>query len=198
MCILNTHVKLQDTCLHAARFFQGFASAATPFVCSRTTCWDSSSKLTFRRLPQGYVLRRIKPTDRVTALRDWSARFMECEEAFVRLCDVLPSLAVYKVCESDYGGCEEELASSALLRSNGEIGMTATRESHRRMGLATFLTWQLTKLASEEMGLAFVTITRENKTSRHMHENLGYRSTTQVRHIVYAPHDFDADWIENE
>merc|ERR1719376_726921 len=71
-----------------------------------------------RRLPQGYVLRRIKPTDRVRALRDWSARFMECEEAFVRLCDVLPSLAVYKVCESDDGGCEEELTSSALLRSN--------------------------------------------------------------------------------
>jgi len=116
---------------------------------------------------------------------------------------MLPNLAAYKVTErsgdeSSVDHCvdecsEEELAAFALVKQNGEIGMTYTFPGHQRKGLAKALTWHLTKLLKEMNLTPIVSIADANKISLDLHKSLGYECISRVKLMFFTPKDFDTD-----
>ncbi|KAF2358920.1 FR47-like [Trinorchestia longiramus] len=150
-------------------------------------------------LPTGYYYGTLDGSYGEEILKQWSGAYISTVDSVSNILDTLPSAAVFhrknsqNIHDEGASDCQQndELVSHSLYKFVSDLGMTYTKENHRRKGLARAATLQLAHTVDKE-SLPVVCIINETVTrSMNMHLKLGYKPYTKVQIAHYFPRGFD-------
>ncbi|KAF2356021.1 FR47-like [Trinorchestia longiramus] len=153
------------------------------------------------KLPDGYYFGILDGSYAEEILLPWIGAVTETINGISQFLDKFPSAAIFYrkhlngTCEetASNGRQADELVSYSVYKHGADIGMTYTKESHRRKGLASAATIQLAH-KMHRVGLPVtVIIDFDYKNSQKMHKGIGFTHYCDVAVPFYFPRTFDFD-----